>query len=403
MKRLGRTEASQKWLERYVMQLDGRHLNREFILLLQAVSDGLFTPAARQLLMDKINDWLEELSNDQSAVNEQKTQWKNLFVSFTACCIDNYPLLKDTATNYSDLETSLKFAKSYSKIEDYIKKAVDGANSSARPVKNQLDDIITYLVTNFDSEELGIRRQARANELVAQFNGDRQAAQDRLNIEKHIFDSNVNLLQLLTNVIINPELSGAGKSVQALALAICKPLMIQVLDTYTAQNRNNVVSKIDIKLENFTVSTADGSDEEEHLKKLETYFLAKGKSDRKKSLVYILIFAAIILVMAGFLVYSMLDEDFDKRNFAMFAFGSFIPVLFIWALIKQLNVVKKRTKDLIIKLKEALRGCLAEVVDYRLEWKKEDAKAEELRGVFNAIEVSEFAGTLKEVFRNFIN
>src|SRR5690606_37098083 len=75
MRRLSRNEASLRWLERYFIHQNPHHLDREFIVVLEAVTTGVFPPAARQFLMRNIKNWLDQLTQSDSFINEQKIQW----------------------------------------------------------------------------------------------------------------------------------------------------------------------------------------------------------------------------------------------------------------------------------------------------------------------------------------
>ncbi|MCF8323077.1 MAG: hypothetical protein K9I26_08080, partial [Flavobacterium sp.] len=57
MRRHTRNDASLKWLERYFMHQNPHNLDREFIIILEAVTTGVFPPAARQLMMSNVKSW----------------------------------------------------------------------------------------------------------------------------------------------------------------------------------------------------------------------------------------------------------------------------------------------------------------------------------------------------------
>lgn len=62
MRRLTRNDASLKWLERYFMHQNPHDLDREFIIILEGVTTGVFPPAARQLMMSIVKGWLDQLT-----------------------------------------------------------------------------------------------------------------------------------------------------------------------------------------------------------------------------------------------------------------------------------------------------------------------------------------------------
>ncbi|WP_290712017.1 hypothetical protein, partial [Flavihumibacter sp. CACIAM 22H1] len=79
MRRLARNDASLKWLERYFLHQNPHNLDREFVVILEAVTTGVFPPASRQLMMSHVKDWLHQLTQADNYINEQKAQWVKFF------------------------------------------------------------------------------------------------------------------------------------------------------------------------------------------------------------------------------------------------------------------------------------------------------------------------------------
>ena len=113
MRRLARNEASMKWLERYFMHQNPHHLDREFIVILEAVTTGVFPPAARQLMITNVKNWLDQLTQGDTYINEQKSQWVAFFEAKGSLPEGKYPLLEKFSTNWDLLENSLKEAKTH--------------------------------------------------------------------------------------------------------------------------------------------------------------------------------------------------------------------------------------------------------------------------------------------------
>ena len=72
MRRLARNDANLKWLERYFMHQNPHNLDREFIIILEAVTTGVFPPASRQMMMSNVKGWLDQLTQGDNFINEQK-------------------------------------------------------------------------------------------------------------------------------------------------------------------------------------------------------------------------------------------------------------------------------------------------------------------------------------------
>lgn len=399
MRRLARNEASMKWLERYFMHQNPHHLDREFIVILEAVTTGVFPPAARQLMMTNVKNWLDQLTQGDTYINEQKSQWVAFFEAKGPLPEGKYSLLEKFSTNWDLLENSLKEAKTHDILNTHFNDIVSSSADFSKSVKVQLDEILSLLVTNFDDEELPLQEEVRLNQLIIQMHGDKTAAQAMMNAEKHIFDEKVDFLQLLTNASFNPELAGATKVTQALAVSISQPWIIEAHDTFTAQSRSKIPQLVELNIDDFKTTTKDGSNENELIEEQEIFY--KNMLDaklRELSFPFVGVLIGAFICILGFWAFSL-------HPIAGIV-GLGIGAVLIW---NALNSHKKKKKRIIEnieerkqKAKEVLRGCIAETVDYRKEHTMEDRNAEKVRELLQSIIPEDFSSISKETARNII-
>jgi len=399
MRRLTRNDASLKWLERYFMHQNPHNLDREFIIILEAVTTGVFPPAARQLMMMNVKNWLDQLTQGDTFIDQQKSQWVNFFEALGPLSDDTYPLLEKFSSNWNSLENSLKEAKTHEILDTHFKSIISSSADFSKSVKIQLDEILSLLVTNFDDEELPLQEQVRFNQLIIQMDGDKAAAQAIMDAEKHIFEEQVDFLQLLTNASFNPELSGATKVTQALAVSISQPWILEAHDTFTAQCRNKIPEYVDLSIDDFKTSTRDGSEENELLKKQEDFYShILEKELTKLSYPYAGIIIGILIGILGLWAFSL--------HIIVGIIGTGIGSVVVWNSInnhkKAKNIIIENVEERKQKAKEVLRGCLAETVDYRKEHSDEDNKAEQVRQLLASITPEDFSSVSKETVRNII-
>lgn len=393
MRRLTRNEASLKWLQRYFMHQNPHHLDREFIIILEAVTTGIFPPAARQLMMSNVKEWLMQLTQGDNYINEQKAQWVNFFEAKGPQDEGKYPLLKKFATNWPTLELSLKEAKTHDILQTYFNEIFASSADYSKAVKIQLDEILSLLVTNFDDDELPLQQEIRLNELIIQMDGDKHAAQAVMNAEKYIFDEKVDFLQILTNAAFNPELSGATKVTQALAVSISQPWIVEAHDTFTANSRSKVPAKIELQIDGFIATTENGNDEQELIEKHENHWSEVLATElHNLSFPYGQVLIGLIIGILGIWGWG--------QHAVLGLAGTSIGIVMIWTSLanhfKAKRKIREMTETRQTKSMEVLRGCLAETVDYRIESSNEDAKAESLRQSLVAITPEDFSSISKE-------
>ncbi|WP_290712343.1 hypothetical protein, partial [Flavihumibacter sp. CACIAM 22H1] len=304
-----------------------------------------------------------------------------------------YPLLKKFSTNWDHLDKSIREFKIHAILEVYFKNILSYSADFSKSVKVQLDEILSLLVTNFDDEELPLQQQIRLNELIIQMDGDKYAAQDLLDAEKYIFDEKVDFLQLLSNAAFNPDLSGATKITQALAVSISQPWIVEAHDAFTANSRNNLPSSIELVIDGFNTSTHNGTDENEQIQQHEYYWKSILETELNR-----------LSFPAGSLLIGVLVCLVAFWSFGYHAIAGIICVgiggALIWNAINNYKKAKRQIKQNIeereTKSKEVLRGCIAETVDYRAESSGEDAKAELLRQLLMEIRPEDFSSVSKD-------
>jgi len=401
MRRLNRQESSLKWLERYFMHQDPRKLDREFILILEAVTTGIFLPASRTLMMEKVKSWLDELCKSDDFIEKQKMKWIEFFEPHKLLIDEGkYPLLSKYSPNWALLKLSLESCKGNKSINGFFQNIINNNNLTQNSILIQLDETLSRLVTNFDDEELPLRRKERLNELIIEKDGDKDWAEQVIKAEEDIFNEEVDLLQLLTNAAFNPESSGSTLATQKLAISISKPWILESFDSYNAKIRSNIPSEVELKIDGFVTSTKDGADEKEQLTKQSNYYTNLFNEEKEKikfpfiniaffAIIFLIGIALInkslavaVLLMVGAIILSIMTYNTFKKSFTVLS-----------------DMFTERSKN----AREILRGCLAESYEYFQELKKEDLFAETTRETINSISPEDFSSISKGLSRNIIN
>ena len=396
-RRLGRNDASLTWLERYFMHQNPQDLDREFITVLEAVTTGVFHPAGRILMMKHVKNWLNQLTQGDKFINEQKNQWVKFFeASRPPLRSDKYPLLKQFAKNWVVLENSLRDVQSFKILHGHFNSIISSSYDFSSDVKVKLDQILTQLVTNFDDEELPLQRQVRLNQLIIEKDGDKDSAEAVMDAEESIFKEKVDFLQMLTNAAFNPEAAGVTRVTQALAVSISQPWIIEAHDKFTAHCRSKLPQTVELVIEGFATATKDGSDEKEQVSKMESFYT----SEMQRELGAIpfptgMVVIGVLIGLAGF-IFSPL------AGLITLAIGG----VMIWTNLTNVNKKKEQVKNTFEerkkKAKEVLRGCLAETVDYRKELAMEDANSEGVRQLLLSITPQDFSSLSQETARSIV-
>lgn len=406
-RRINRTEAVLQWIQRYFLHQNPHNLDREFIIILESVSTGVFPPASRELMVKHVKDWVAELSQTDDFIDKQKDNWIAFFKSKRDSEDQTqYPILIQFATNWKSLEDCLQFAKANKAILAHFNKIISSSSGIASSLVKQLDSLLNGLVTNFDDEELPLRKKERECELVIEKKGDRDAALAIMATEEKIFDEKVDFLQMLTNAAFNPEKSGVSVATQALALSISQPWVLEGYNTFIAQYRSSEPRSIEFDIDGWKETTTDGSEEKELLykqsdfyEKLKDYLIAQAKFPFTKIVI------PALLILFGLIFGIQAFTEFTPK-FSPMWIGVLVGGFWIYRVWKKhddyKNSIDAQIEDTKQKAAAVLRRLLIEVVDYRGEWKQEDNESEGVLGFLNNINSEQFMGLSRGAARSIL-
>ncbi|WP_127508881.1 hypothetical protein [Paenibacillus humicus] len=387
-RRGGRFKASREWLDRYFGQQDPHELEREIVVLIDGFTNGIFGPDARTKTSKQIEAWIAELSEKAGFVEEQHAQWKAaLEVMPVAAKPDEYKFLRQYSPTWPQLDSSLHGAKLHEVVYSHISGIFGQEVTPAQSIAYAVDGMLDKLVTNFDDEELPLRRDERLLSLIVEEQGNKDAAQSRFGVEKTL-EQRVSLTQLLTNFAMHPDVSQASLSTQKLSIALSREWIRQAHDDMTMENRAAVPGTIGLAIDSWSGQTMDGANEAELLQSLEAHMDQRMREDasrvKLKPMHHIALGASIFIGIVG--VAALMPA------FLLFTVAGAL----FWYLSKR-SIDKKRKiiEEGYVELKEScvqiLRAALADTVEWRLEYAEEDAKASLVSEFLDGISAEQYA------------
>ena len=398
-RRIGRYEASEVWLKRYFSMQDPKNLRREMIIVLDAYANGMFGGDAAGECSQKIEDWIKELSENNNFVVEQRENWKKALKAKQSKIDENsYKYLHDYCKEWNDIEKALNSVSLHENLLNYFKGIFEGEIDISPDLNIALDDLLRKLVSDFDHEELSLKKQENYLKAVIESHGDTELAFKKVELSEKVYEETLSFVQLLSNVSMLQNETNASKATQRLAIALSKNWIIEAYNDVTAEGRLNVPAKITINIENWTGITQDGSNEEQliqdfyiHSEKRKEEELAKVKlnvTNYAKLGVGIILGAVLIksislalipLSISGYLFY----RDYQNIN----------------NLKIQIQEKYEQYKNLGTQI---IKAALAEVVDFKRQYEKEDKKYETTKSYIAELSHKQFVYNKYGSSRNII-
>ena len=396
-RRANRKNACLKWTQRYLANQDEENLDRNSIIILDAFASGLLGADTEGVISRQMNEWLSRLEEKPGFTERQTEQWSEA-INLKRTKLDEnlYPNLRKYSSSWPVLEDILEGAYLHEQMLNYLTDIFE-KKGSTESVKEQLDDILDTLVTDFDNEELALRKQEKFEQFVVDFGGDDNRAHQNMDIEVTAFETHKDFTQLLTDAAMKPETSHSGVSTQKFALALSRDWVANAYNDVTAKNRMKIPYEIEINIDTFNDKSADGQNENELIDRfnsqidsekeqtLSNYFpslfdkflLYGGMAVGVIGLMMIFgnIFLGLIAIIAG--IFMVLKHKSNIENIEM-----------------SRKKIEEQYENKRVNGEQIIRATLAEIVDFRIEFAEKDAESTKVLDFLEQIRPEQYVNKL---------
>lgn len=398
-RRADRKQACLKWTQRFLANQDEENLDRKTIIILDAFASGLLGADSEGVISKQMGEWLEKLADKPGFVEQQTTQWSEAINLKRKPLEENdYTYLRKYSKTWPVLQDIMEGAMLHAEILNYFITIFD-QESSTESLKVQLDDILNSLVTDFDDEELPLRREEKFEQFVVDFDGDEQRARANMTVEQTAFETHKDFTQLLTDAAMKPESSHASVSTQKFAIALSKEWISNAYNDVTAQNRMKIPNEIEINVDTFNDKTTDGQNEDELISKynalvdkekatalaqnvlsgFEQFCLYGGIAIGVIGLImmFVTVFFGLIAIIAGV---GLIINHFSKK--------------------KRIETNRQNIETQFEKKRndgsQIIRATLAEVVDFRAEFAQRDGESQKVIDFLDEISPEQYVRKLSD-------
>ena len=404
-RRIGREGSSLKWLARYLEAQDEEKLDRKAVIVLDAFASGLLGNDTENFVYKQIQEWMSNLEAKPGFTERQLDNWRDAINSKRIPLQKGlYPYLEKYSHTWNSLQNVLEGANLNNDLYEYFKKIFD-QKEETKKLKVELDKILDSLVTEFDEEELPLKREEQFEELVVKYNGSESKAHAQMALEKSVYDDYRDFMQLLTDASMNPEESKSSVATQKFATALSRNNIVTAFNDVTAQNRMNVPYEIEINVDSFNDKTQDGEDEEEVLNRFENLVEQEKQADLSKLKLNMFeqfcLFGGAAVVLYG-IVKSFMDKSFA---FITIILGIGLIIYHFTAKQKVQKLIQRTIESYSQKLesgKQIIRATIAEIVDFRIEFTEKDAESKKVLDFFEQIKPEEYIRRLTNSERKII-
>lgn len=221
LRRQQRTESAVRWLKLYLGSLDPSALGREFAVVLEAASYNAFGREGQVLMTETMAAWVARLRQRNEVVEEQISLWRGEIAS-NSLAVDpkSYATLSQISPDWGTVKDTLEAASSVPEVLEKYETVRDAETVVPSRLEDLLDDILDTLVTEFDEEELPLRREVRLHEAIIEEGGDMDRAQTLADVYTKALEETTDVVSLQTTAAITPDLIGVSPQTQRISVGV---------------------------------------------------------------------------------------------------------------------------------------------------------------------------------------
>ncbi|MBR6821426.1 MAG: hypothetical protein IKM55_04295 [Bacilli bacterium] len=379
--KLGRTQTSINWLNKYLSIQNPTRLDKDFITVLDLVATGKFGDETKRIVLNKINTWFNRLNSEKELQEQQINTWIE-YIHDNQDTDIKMPYLENATPDIARLKNNLVITSSYYNILNKLNTITnqDSSNKSK-------EDILSNLIYEYEGTENTYQKDNLYNTLLIQCNGNREQADKLFKKQESMFEDQVNLLDLLSNIIINKESFKVSNETQKIALCFVKEYIIKALEETEKELNNN---EFRIIVDDFSTNTIDGTNKDQIYKQINTH-VNSIFIDNDKNLIVPLIIINIL---------GIIGLCFTLSNNILSILLVILLIIANVLLFSKLNTVSRLRNESKAKLTNeltlSLERILAETIDYKSLQKEDETKRNELMVYLNTIKAENYINSNNE-------
>ena len=250
LRRQARLAEATRWLHHYFVSLDPHALTREFAVLLEATAQDGFGAQGRQLVMERLVVWREILRDEPTIVTAQVQKWRGEISSRRGRIDDAaYGGLSSLCPQWPQVKSTLENASAHQYLIDHYTEVRDTPTTLSISVADRLDDLLEILVTEFDEEELPLRREVIYQEAIIEHDGYADRARQAAELDVAALDETIDALSLQTYTALRPDLLGVSTATQKVAVGACADDFTTAIGQFSRDYRAQWPDAVDIVLD----------------------------------------------------------------------------------------------------------------------------------------------------------
>ena len=343
--------------------------------MLDLIATGAFGDESKRIIIDKINTWFQRINSEPDIQKDISDKWLT-YIKDNQDTYIKLPHLETATKDVERIKTNLAITSVYNNILDRLNSIT--RQDSSRKTK---EEILNNLIYEYEGAENKYQKDNFYNNLLIECKGNREEADRLFEKQQAIFEEDNNILNLLTNIIINKDAYKVSNETQKIAVGFMKQYILNSIQELEKDINND---EFKIEVNGFTTTTTDGKNIEEVKRDINTY-VNNYFPDNDNSIIIPLIIINILGIIGLFVTLN--HKTLNILLIIVIIVGNIL-------LFSKLNKVTKLRNESKQKLRNELNlnleRILAETIDYKNLQQEDYQKRNELMILLENIKPENF-------------
>lgn len=389
-RRANRYDACRLWLDRYLGMQNPVSLPEDMVVVVDAYSNGIFGPDVEGLCLKRFQGWMDNYRNEEGFEEKQKDQWKSALLSVYRDQIpEEESYLKTYSPTYRQLADALSGARIHASLFEYFSTILQEKDEPVDGIVSAVDRMLDTHVTEYDEEERALKNEEQALALIIEEGGNRKEANRRLRLAQSASPGTMDFNQVLTNAALHPEVYATSMTCRKFSIAMSKEWIANAYREISAENRRSVPQKVELNVGTWSGITVDGGNEEELTASIQHHISqvkSKALSDIRMTTSHLIpgLVGGVILIWGV-----------TALNIVGIVIGA-IGVGWLYYQYSKVAKKKHQMRTHFAKMQgdmqNIVRALLAEVVDWRSAYKREDERSQQVESLLEMIKPEQYVG-----------
>ena len=363
--RFGRMDAAKKWFFEYFKTLDPSMLQQETAILLQSFLNGIFgkDKELEHEVIGLIDEWISIINEDEKISNELIDAYEQYISNLNVPIQFNYQSILQFCANAAEVEQSYKDVTKFDILLDFVKSLdVEAEPQDSENYKSRIDAILMNLISNYDAEELELKRQQEYYQLVVENNGVVEQAEAQYQAAQELENSHFNIGKQMIKWAIYDENEQTDVQVRKFGFQNTNSWFKMAVTRFDAKLQDAYPSQYKLRIDTWE-GISNGEDQSEQIQSLQTHL--ENNKFQNMFVNQTNILAAILFIVSVGLAFVTL--------YALIVTGLAAAFL-VYRVMTAIKTYPERVQADIDKL----NACMGEITEFRRYFEEKYARKDEL-------------------------